>query len=311
MVMPAAVLLACNALTGVGELATTDDAPCIGIACTPVVPDGSVSVDEAAITPRNDASAEDARVDGSGGDAASDTFTRPSYCTGIVLYARFDGTLATAQGQAADSPPALSFVPGKYGNAAAITGNNQVFYAQGGANALKYPTAPEGTAVMWVKAQWTWPSNVDRVLWKTMPSRLIASSNSSPYARVDLSESFFGATNAFPDGATLNVGSTSVQLAPYWKNAEYNHVAETWSQTAPTITFTLNGAESNPSVTRRETSAPWVPDSTNVAFVRLSSAAFPFDAAYDDFALWSRALSLAELKALYGANKPLGESCGL
>jgi hypothetical protein len=298
LAVPAAAL-ACNAITGVGDLGA-GDLPCDG--CTDAAID--------AVTDRavNEATVTDASVDAV--DAPPDTFTRPSYCTGNVFYARFDGTLTTSQGVAPDQPPATAFVPGRFGQAAAVVGKNALYYPQGDGGFV-YSKSIEGTVAMWVRVPWNWPSNVDRVVWKTMPDRVNASSNSGPHMRADVSEGFFGSSNSLSDGGNINAGAPVAQLAPYWKASAFNHLAETWSQSAPTITFTLNGAMENAAVTRRETSTPWTPEFPNVGFLRLSSDAFELDGTYDDFALWNRALSLAELRALYLSEKALGDTCGL
>ena len=298
--MPA-VVLACNALTGVGDLGTSDE-PCLG--CEIPVRDGAIV--EGAIPPQP---GDDASTDAS--DARTDTFMLPSYCTGIVFYARFDNTLLSARGQAPDQPPAIMYDTGKYGQAALVYGKNPIYYVQGGDAGFSYPTSAEGTVAMWFKANWTWPSTVDRTVWKTTPDRVTASSTSSPDMRHVASASFFGSTNTYPDGGVAMVGSAASALTPDWKNGTFNHLAETWSQKAPTITFTLNGGLTNPASTRRETNVPWSPEFANVGFLRLSSPAFQSDAAYDDLALWNHALSLAELQAVYGANKALGDVCGL
>lgn len=166
---------------------------------------------------------------------------------------------------------------------------------------------------MWLKPQWTFPSTVDRVVWKPVTDRTGNPNSSGPHMRTTVAApGFFGSSNSEPlaTGGFENVGGTFAELTPFWKT-DWNHIVETWSRSSPTITFTLNGATGDASVTRRETDAGWTPQFPNVAYIRISSNATPDDAAYDDVALWGRPLSLAEIEAVYGANAPLGDLCGL
>jgi len=292
--------LACNALSGAADL--TVESPCDG--CAQV--DAPSGDEQAVVVP-------EAGADGAVDAATKDVVVAPpSFCQGIVMYARFDGTLTTAQGIAPESPPVTTFVPGRFGSGALLTGaNGALFYVEGDAG-VPYPRN-EGTIAMWLKPQWTFPSTVDRVVWKPVADRTGNPNSCGPHMRTNVvAPGFFGSSNSEPVaiGGSEDVGGTFAELTPFWKT-DWNHVVETWSRSSPTITFTLNGATGDASVTRRETDAGWTPQFPNVAYVRLSSNATPDDAAYDDVALWNRPLSLAEIEAVYGANTPLGDLCGL
>jgi hypothetical protein len=293
--------IACNALNGAADLDVA--APCVG--CE--VADAPTSDQRAVVVP--EAGAADASV-----DAPPDVFVRPSFCAGIVMYARFDGTLVTAQGLAPDAPPVHSFVPGRFGDGVLLNGTNTALYYVEGVPPLgvHYPK-DEGSAAMWLKPTWAWPTAVDRVVWKPVADRTVNTAAAGPSIRSrGVPPLFFGSSNSEPGSSGINedVGGTAAELAPYWKT-DWNHLAETWSRSSPTITFTLNGAEGDPTITRRETDAGWTAQSPLVQYIRFSSNSVPADAAYDDFALWDRSLSLAEIQAMYGANKSLGELCGL
>lgn len=294
--------LACNAITGAADL---DVAP----PCALCALDAATG-DEGQPAPVSEAGAMDAGV-----DAPPDVIVaRPSFCAGILMYARFDGTLVTAQGLAPDAPPVTSFVPGRFGDGVLLTGvNAALYYVEGAPPAGVHYPKDEGSVAMWLKPTWAWPPTVDRVVWKPVADRTVNTPASGPSIRSrGAAPAFFGSSNNEPGIAAVNedVGGTGAELAPYWKT-NWNHLAETWSRSSPTITFTLNGAEGDPTITRRETDAGWTAQAPTVQYIRISSNSVPADAAYDDFALWDRSLSLAEVQAMYGANKSLGELCGL
>ena len=122
----AATLLACNLLTGVGDL---DTAECLsdceaGVAPErTTLPDATLPVDDAAVTPDGPAPAP--------ADGGIDATTRPTFCSGIELYLPFDGTLDARSGQPPDLPPTVAFVPGKFGQGADLTGSSgtAIYYA--------------------------------------------------------------------------------------------------------------------------------------------------------------------------------------
>ncbi|MDB5217569.1 MAG: Concanavalin A-like lectin/glucanase superfamily [Myxococcaceae bacterium] len=295
------VALACNALNGAGDLSVAACDTCDEIdGQDDRGNEGGVMVGEAG-------------VDAPGPDASADVVVvpRPSFCNGIVMYARFDNTLTTAEGIAPDMPPATAFVAGRFGSAALLTGTSGALYYVEGDAGVPYPK-DEGTIAMWVKPQWTWPPSVTRIFWKPVSDRTTSSTNESgPYLLVQNPQGgSFGAYCSPPNGATVTTGGTATEATPYW-SSQWNHLAETWSRSAPTLSFTLNGASGDASVTRRETAAGWTAEQPTVAYVRLSSNSFPSDSAYDDVVMWSRSLSLAEIQAVYGAGVALGDVCGL
>ena len=111
----AATLLACNLLTGVGDLDTAECRSDCEAGVVPertTLPDATLPVDDAAVTP-------DAPAPADGGIDAS---KRPTFCSGIELYLPFDGTLDARSGQPPDLPPTVAFVPGKFGQGADLTG---------------------------------------------------------------------------------------------------------------------------------------------------------------------------------------------
>lgn len=286
-----AIAVACNALTGVGDLGTgpcPDCADAGGDALVAIENDGPVPTD----------SMSDA---GDGG--------RPSYCDGLVLYAAFDGTYATAQGGAPDVAPTAPFSAGKFGSAVLCTGTDEgIFYPEGAAGAV-YPRAA-GTFAIWFKPTWKWPSTADRTLVKPAGDRGNGLNGAGPQLRYLSPEDTIGFVNQNPDGGFVQASAAAVDVTPYWKNLDWNHLAGTWNQAGPiTLTFTLNGASGDAAITRRETTAPWVPQFPSAAFTRVASNINFADGYFDDFAMWRRVLSRAEITAVYAANRSIGAAC--
>jgi hypothetical protein len=296
------VALACNALNGAGDLSVSECDAC-----------GEVDGQSGRGNDAGIVTGSETGVDARAPDASADVVVpRPSYCSGIVMYARFDNTLTTAQGVAPEMPSAPAFVPGRFGAAAALTGPMGALYYVEGDAGVPYP-ANEGTMAMWVKPQWTWPPTVTRIFWKPVTDRAATGTNESgPYMVAQApATGFFGVSCTAPaNGPAVMTGGPATESSPYWSN-QWNHIAETWSRSAPTLSFTLNGASADPLVTHHETDAGWTAEHPTVAYVRLASNSFPSDSAYDDVVMWNRSLSLAEIQAVYGAGMPVGDLCGL
>jgi hypothetical protein len=292
--------LACNALTGVSDLALD---PCVG-GCG----DGDAIASEGGGNRDSKDGAIDRDPDANliATDAGIDAAARPSYCDGVIVYFRFDDSLKAANGITPDQPPNISFGPGKFGTSALSTA--ALYYVQGDGG-VDYPVALEGSMATWFKPQWAWPTSDQRVFWKLVPDRTVLGVASAPY--LQNLPTFFGSTADVNDGGTTTAGDTPSVLTPSWKALDWNHLAETWSKSSPTLTFTLNGASDDPTHTRRESNEAWDVVSSTIGFLRVGSNTYPLDGYLDDFALWKRVLSLTEIQALYSAPQSLGDTCGL
>ena len=301
LVLAAAV--ACNALTGAGDLGTggCDDCDAGAAAVDAATPD----------SPGVTADAGDATTSDSGFDAAA----LPSFCTGLVLYAPLENNYATSQG-AGPAPPLPStatFAPGKFGGGAALNGVNGALYYANGMSPLGVPyPKEEGTIALWFKPLWTWPSAVDRVFAKPVSDTTNNNNTAGPSFRLEsAAPSMIGFINPNAvDAGTVRASSPVLAATPYWNATGFNHMVGTWKHTAPTLTFTLNGATGDPSITHIEITDAW-DNAATVNFTRISSDVVPPDGVFDDVAMWSRALSLAEIKDLYGANRSIGDVCHL
>ena len=295
--------VACNALTGAGELGVD---PCGADACAPATtPLADAARDVADVTSE---AGRDAALDGATGDASG----RPAFCEGLSLYLPFDGTTTAAQGDTPAQAVTPTFASGLFGQAIDLQGTTMLFYAaapKGGA--VRY-AADEGTVLFWFRPRWAFPGTADRTFVR--PKEVFASAGAGgPELSLTVSANAGPPLLAFDVPTVASAGAPVASITPYWKDLGWNHLAGTWTRAAaPTLTFTLNGASNAPAVTRQETATPWAPPDP-VVYVRLGSATNPIDGLMDDVAIWTRVLSLAEIQAVHDAGlkgQSIGAACG-
>jgi hypothetical protein len=298
----------CNALTGVDDLERVD-----GVNPNPVaLPEAAASDwgNDARVYELGDASADvsfegafDAGGIYTGGIDAGDaggTDARPSLCSGLTVLWRFDGKATSAQGDApTNNAVNIGYGPGKFGQAIAVPDNQHVEYsAQRGGQPLILPA--QGTVSMWVQAgDWSYPCS------------------GGPYHTFfaldqdDLYLSCQPKGGLQPQdglGIWLNGPNTWVNtwIGPQggWASG-FNHLAATWSQSTPQTSIVLNASVAN------TTTAAWTPVHPTATTFFLSFPNEPAGAYLDDVAVWTRPLSGSEIDALDGANKSVGDMCGL
>jgi Concanavalin A-like lectin/glucanases superfamily len=288
----AAALLACNAITGAGDLEVGCVDGCDGgepDRAAPAVEDAFVDMD----------STVDAPVPTDGG---TDAPRRPTFCEGITLYLPFDGSLNAKSGQTPDAPPTIPFVPGKFGQAADLTlaGGVAIYYAAT-YNAKPSYSLSQGSVAMWLKPTWQPPCTAASVLFKPRALKANTSPNAGPVVECG---SLLGLTVDEPDGGLVSVGYPSAAV-PNWKPADWNHVVGTWGASSPTLRFSLNGAPP------LATSAPWAPNESPVNFLRIGSESSAPRSLYDEVIFWTRTLSAAEISELASSTVSAGVACGL
>jgi hypothetical protein len=296
-----ATLLACNALTGVDDLAAVDCAAGCDAAApertelpdgSPVLSDGQALIDGAI--------AVDAKAPV---DASFDALGRPTFCQGITLYLPFDGSLTARSGQPPNTSPNLSFVAGKFGQGVDMTaqGGAAVYYAASYLGTPLYSLA-QGSLAMWVKPTFTPPTAQAAIFFKPRSVPTAGTPNAGP-------ELGFGATrldlivNA-PDGGATSAGYPQAAL-PNWNAGGWNHLVGTWTTTAPALQLALNGAAPT------TTSAIWVPDESPVNFLRIGSEVSAPRSVFDEVVIWTRVLSTSEIAALAASPVSVAVACGL
>lgn len=292
-----AALLACNALTGAGELEAVD---CLD-ACDASLAERTDSPDSTA--PGDASPAVDAAPPPPPVDAGADAPTRPSYCEGIALYLPMDGSLAAKSGQPADAPPAVSFVAGKFGQGADLTapGGVAVFYA------ATYQSKPvyslvQGSVAMWVKPTWQPPCGAPAILFKPRAIRAATAPNAGPVVECSATT---GLNVDQADAGTVSAAFSGA--VPGWKAGDWNHVVGTWTNiaNASALRFSVNGGA--PVVTN----GAWVPNESPVNYLRVGSDVSAPRSVFDEVIVWTRVLATAEIAALAASTVSAAVACGL
>jgi hypothetical protein len=289
---PAASLLAiaCNALTGVGDLQTD---PCADGSC---VDAGTGTRTE----PTPEASTVDAGADATRADAAPDAAPLPSFCSGVTFYLPFESSLVSQEGVAPDAPPAVTYVAGKFGKAVDLSnGNISVFYPTSVSGKSTYSRAA-GTVAMWVKPTWTPPENAQHVLFKPKMDKTNAIVCAGPF--VENIPAGLSTAVDLPDSGVAQTQPTTGG----WQSGAYNHLVATWNQSASSLTLTINGGAAVSSAT-----VSWVPNEATANFLRVGSDGYGSASVFDEVVVWSRELSQAEIAALYASPVAFGPACGL
>lgn len=292
-------LLACNLLTGAGDL---DTAECLsdceaGVPERTILPDASLPVDDSAVTLDAHAPAP--------ADGGNDASKRPTFCSGIELYLPFDGTLDARSGQPPDLPPAVAFVPGKFGQGADLTGSSgtAVYYASTYLGVTTYSLAG-GSLAMWVKPLWQPPcgAGTPSVLFKPKSTHAATAANAGPV--IECTSALTGVTVDMVNGGLTEVGYPSGAV-PNWNNGGWNHLVGTWSSASPTLQFAVNGAAPV------STTVPWSPNDSPVNFLRVGSETSLPRTVFDEVVLWSRVLLAKEIADLAASPASVADACGL
>jgi hypothetical protein len=279
---------ACNALTGVGDLTT---APA----------DASDAVPDAAS--ESSTGDDGGHVEEAGPDVKP---PRPSYCTGIVFYARLDGDLKTSSREDVTPPrPNETYDAGKYdGSVLVTTPNGAAYWATDGG--FVYPQSA-GTMALWFRPNWAFPSASQRNLGKPVLDQSTGANTCGP--ALEITSAGVGISNTNSGGAATVAGIATADAGASWVDRGWNHLAGTWHLSPPKLTFTLNGGGDGGAI-HAESTATWAPQfAGTVAFFRLDSPTFPNDGYFDDVAIWSRELTVDEIAAIYASPIPIGDAC--
>ena len=286
---------ACNALTGVDDLGTADDADAGDSAPPSRLDDSGLDVADAVTV-------VDASV--------------PSYCRGLRFYARLDGTFTSAEGIAADSPPDASFTTGRFGKAATILGEaGTVFYPTSAA--VYYPQA-EGTVAIWFKPTWSTAQVALRSYFKPSLDKVFSATNNAGPQVLDLGTSKgMGATNFNADASSTEAILPCASWKAGWNELGWNHLVTSWRRSPSLLSFTLNGGRTyggvdgggDAAAMHAETTSYWDPQVPEAGILRFASAGNPVDGSLDELAVWNRVLPPDEVQALYASSVSIGDAC--
>lgn len=292
---------ACNALTGANDLELDPGG-------TAPVPEEGGSIDGGPppadgpidVVPPTDSPITDGPV------------TRPTYCNGVTLYLRLDGTTQSAQGDTPALAIAETFGAGKFKGAFDFDTAKTLVYAATPPTGTKRFDINVGTLSLWFKPRWAFPGTATRTFMR--PQDVVDASNGAePALRLDnaAAQKSLGVEGPGATEATATVAA----VTPSWKNLDWNHLVGTWQRTGSptTLSFTLNGGGGDGGVARVTSAMAWTPMVAGT-FFRLNSGTSTIDGLVDDVAVWSRQLTAVEVAALYAdgiAGRALGDVCAL
>ena len=290
------LVCACNALTGASDLVIGDDE----------VPTTNDAGAESGPGPRDASSDGAAILDGAEPDAGP----RPTYCQGITLYLRFDNSTKAAQGDLPATPIAETYASGKFKGAFDFNSQKTVVYAGEPKIGMKRYDINVGTLSLWFKPRWSLASNTATRTFMRPQDAADAATGSAPNLRLDGNAKTLGVEGPTNVEATAPIPT----LLSSWKELDWNHLVGTWQRTgAPeTLSFTLNGGGGDAGPGRISANNAWTPPIAGT-FMRLNSTS-DIDGLVDDVTVWSRALTKAEVTALYGdgmTGRSVGDACGL
>lgn len=268
---------------------------------------------------------------------APDSAGPPTFCEGIVLFASFDQRVeAELGGGVTRDAGSVGLVDGRFGRALSLvstTGQGAlVYYDRGDGGApVVYPEA-EGTLAYWFKP--TAEATNTRVHVRPLGS----GTASAGLAIASVGGSFGLWTDL---GGARVLTFSEADLSPFLRASDFDHLAFVWKRGdvdagAPFLArLAVNGGSGevigDASVDaaqfadastddagnvrvpyRAQTNAPWPEAFAPLATLRLGGVAqTSAQGAFDDLAVWSRALSFEEIEALYRSGASVRDRCGL
>ncbi len=298
---------------------------CGGESGAALVPDGSS--EGSAVGPA-DAASQD------GGDL--DASTRPVFCEGLVLYASFDTAAAPEVGEVDVQANGSAAIVG----AGKFAGSLEVIREAGAPAANLFWTRKDGgatffpddtgTLAFWYRGE-GFEDGVVAPFYRPARDPSLSPPGTVPYLQTTLDG--IAALHLPPTGGVqLLLFLQKDAVRPFLNGEGFNQIATTWRTGAgvgPTFEFLVNGGLGTPfdasapsyaDASRNDagdllipyaasTTRAWARDASTGA-LRLGGTA-SLEGRMDDLGVWNRVLSRAELAALYQANAPIGEICGL
>jgi hypothetical protein len=230
-------------------------------------------------------------------DAAPDVLVlpKPTYCDYTVV-ASFEDTPNTAAGTAPVGP-APTYEAGRYGKAGRLS--QPVFYPV--TNGVQYKAAV-GSVSFWMKPGFGIPSSTKRVFFRPKVStnagaQVTGYGVMSDNNDVRLDFDGLGNSTEVPHNELLG-----------WSNTDWVHFVGTWSRDNPRAQ-TLFVRSPGMTAHKKATDTDGYDTGRNSQFLRLGVEEQPATEAYDDFAVWTRILTDAEVAEIYSSPQSIRQRC--
>lgn len=300
VVAAAGAIVACTGITGVSDLKLVDCAEgefdCVTQNDASPEPTETAPAPTQTTTskPRTD-SGPVVDPDASAPDAAPDVaeLPKPTYCD-YTIVASFEDTPNTAAGTA-PLGPAPTYEAGRYGKAGRLS--QPVFYPV--TNGVQYKAAV-GSVSVWVKPGFSIPDNDKRVFFR---AKLAATPGSSVTGFGLVSDN--GSMSLEFEAADPRISHN--QIAG-WSNTNWVHLVGTWSRDNPRSQAVYVRTPAM-SAHQKATDGDAYNAGTNTQFLRLGVEEQPATEAYDDFAVWTRILTDAEVAEIYSSPQSIRQRC--
>ncbi len=192
----------------------------------------------------------------------------------------------------------VTFEAGRYGKAVRTTG--QFFYAV--TNGVQYrPT--QGSVSFWIKPSFTLPLNPRRIFFR--PKNKVETGGSSTGYSVQSENSTMRLEFSGLGGGT----EIPHQNLAGWSTGTWTHFVATWFNDGNDRRFILYVRTDGMSTHAKANDGDPTTTNTTTNFVRLGIDEVASADAYDDFAVWPRVLSDAEIAELYSSPQSIRQRC--
>jgi hypothetical protein len=297
LVAGSAVLWSCTSVTGVNDLELAD-LPSAEPSSEPAPPEPTTKPTQSATRVPDAAPTADAEPEK---DAAPDVLVlpKPTYCDHSLL-ASFEDALTTEDGTAPtlSSNAQFTYEAGRYGKA--VRGAAQLFYPV--TNNVQYrPT--QGSMSFWIKPSFTLPLDPLRIFFRPK-SRVEKGGSSTGYSVQTQNQNMRLEFSGLGGGTEISHG-----LLTGWSTSSWTHVVATWFNDGNNRSFILYVRTDGMTTHAKANDGDNTSTNTTTSFVRLGIDEVASPDAYDDFALWPRVLTAAEVTELYASPQSIRQRC--
>lgn len=291
--------LACNGITGVGDLQLVE---CAGPSCVDPAStdfDSGLPIDRPRDSGTTTPDVETPQPDAGLPDTGPST---PTYCSGVTFYLPYENN-TTATIPAATAPAVIqngnpSYEAGKFGQAARFT--DQLHFYANATNNILNPAV--GSFSVWFKPLFNLTNEPRRYFLR--PRNNNNTGNGGPALTIEDERVMMQVVDDGSPTATLD--PTQTQAA--WSTTAYMLMIGTWNRTAPAGTPSLSITLYAPTqkLEATYTLGPWTPEANNAAYFRIGNNAA---AVFDEITIWNRVLSKTDMDQLAAATKAYPDAC--